>query len=186
MSGRFKVIVVDRLLPQMDGLELVRTLRAHEAPTPVILLTALGAVADRVAGLEGGADDYLVKPFSQAELNARVTALARRPALGGQARTTLQVGDLSLDRLDRMISRSGRPIELLPLEFKLLEFLMLNRGRPVTRAMLLERVWGFNFDPQTNIVETHLSRLRGKLSPAGEPPLIRTIRGVGYVIDADA
>ena len=145
----------------------------------------MGAIADRVAGLEGGGDDYLVKPFSLAELNARVAALARRPAMQARERTTLQAGDLVLDRLERSVRRGGREIELLPLQFKLLELLMLNDGRVVTRTMLLERVWGIRFDPRTNIVETHISHLRGQdRQPAAEPSLIVTVRGAGYAIRA--
>lgn len=180
----FDVLVVDRMLPQLDGLSLVRKLREFGVQTPAIFLTALGAVADRVAGLDGGGDDYLVKPFSLVELNARVGALARRPALGAAERTVLEVGDLVLDRLSRTVRRAGAVVDLLPMEYRLLEFLMLNRGRPVTRAMLLEKVWGFDFDPRTNIVETHISRLRGKITPPGVAPVITTLRGAGYVIGA--
>ena len=182
----FDVLIVDRLLPGLDGLEMVRRLRERRIETPTIFLTALGAVSDRVAGLEGGADDYLVKPFSLVELKARVGALARRPLLGARERTQLAVEDLVLDRLAREVRRGPQAVELLPLEFKLLEFLMLRPGQPVTRAMLLEQVWRFNFDPRTNIVETHMSRLRGKISPPGSSPLITTVRGVGYVIGAEA
>ena len=178
----FDAIIVDRLLPGLDGLSLVRRLRERRIQTPAMFLTALGAIVDRVAGLDGGGDDYLVKPFSLVELNARVSALARRPVLGALERTMLEVEDLTLDRLGRTVRRGGQTIDLLPLEFKLLEFLMLHQGQPVTRAMLLERVWGFNFDPRTNIVETHISHLRGKINPPGAGPLITTLRGSGYVI----
>jgi len=180
----FDVLVVDRMLPKLDGLSLVCTLRAEAVSTPVLFLTAMGAISDRVAGLEGGGDDYLVKPFSLAELKARVAALARRPAMVAREATELQVGDLILDRLDRRASLDGREIELLPLQFKLLELLMLNEGRVVTRAMLLERVWGFRFDPRTNIVETHISHLRGKIDRPGQASLIVTVRGAGYMIRA--
>ena len=179
----FDVLVVDRMLPRLDGLSLVGRLRHRQVQTPVLFLTAMGAVADRVAGLEGGGDDYLVKPFAFAELNARVNALARRRA-PSRDRTLLRSGDLVLDRLAREVHRGGPEIELLPLEFKLLEFLMLNAGRVVTRTMLLEQVWGFHFDPRTNIVETHISRLRSKIDPPGRPSLITTVRGSGYVVGA--
>jgi two-component system, OmpR family, response regulator len=178
----FDVVVVDRLLPKLDGLALVRGLRERQVQTPVLFLTALGAITDRVAGLDGGGDDYLVKPFSLIELHARINALARRPALGASERTLLELEDVALDRLARTVRRAGQPIDLMPMEYKLLEFLMLHRGRPVTRAMLLEQVWGFDFDPRTNIVETHISRLRSKISPPGASPLITTMRGSGYVI----
>ena len=164
----FDVLVVDRMLPRLDGLSLVRALRAADVRTPVLFLTAMGAIADRVAGLEGGGDDYLVKPFSLAELDARVAALARRPALAA-ATTALRIGDLTLDRLERRVRRDAREIDLLPLQYKLLEFLMLSEGRVVTRAMLLEKVWGFRFDPRTNIVETHVSHLRAKIDTPASP-----------------
>ncbi|HEY2661837.1 MAG TPA: response regulator transcription factor [Caulobacteraceae bacterium] len=180
----FDVLIVDRMLPKLDGLSLVSALRAEDVRTPVLFLTAMGAIGDRVAGLEGGGDDYLVKPFSLAELNARVVALSRRPALQTREATLLQVGSLALDRLGRSARMDGREIDLLPLQFKLLEFLMLNEGRVVTRSMLLERVWGFRFDPQTNIVETHISHLRAKIDTAGQPSLIITVRGAGYLIRA--
>ena len=181
----FDVIIVDRMLPELDGLSLVSAFRAGDGRTPVLFLTAMGAISDRVAGLEGGGDDYLIKPFSVAELKARVAALARRPVMaGGREGTLLKVGDLTLDRLERRARTDGREIELLPLQFKLLEFLMLNEGRVVTRTMLLERVWGFRFDPRTNIVETHISHLRGKIDTPGQPSLIATVRGAGYMISA--
>ena len=180
----FDVLIVDRMLPALDGLELVKALRRARRTTPVLVLTAMGAVADRVEGLEGGADDYLIKPYAFAELKARVQALARRGTAPSAERTTLQAGELTLDRLARMAHRGGRLLELLPLEFKLLEFLLLNAGRVVTRKMLLEQVWGFQFDPRTNIVETHISRLRRKLDGQGQASLISTVRGAGYVLSA--
>ncbi len=183
-QGGFDVLVVDRMLPGLDGLSLVRRLRGEGVGAPALLLTALGSVADRVAGLRGGADDYLVKPFSIAELKARIGALARRPAAPSGAATTLRAGDLVLDRLARTARVDGREVELLPLQFKLLEFLMLNAGRLVTRAMLLETVWGFSFDPRTNIVETHISHLRAKIDAPGCASLIRTVRGAGYILGA--
>jgi two-component system OmpR family response regulator len=163
----------------------VSAFRNGNGQTPVLLLTAMGAISDRVAGLEGGGDDYLVKPFSLAELKARVAALARRPVMtGGPGGALLRVGDLVLDRLERRGRIGEREIELLPLQFKLLEFLMLNESRVVTRTMLLERVWGFRFDPRTNIVETHISHLRAKIDTPGQASLIATVRGAGYVISA--
>jgi two-component system, OmpR family, response regulator len=180
----FDVIIVDRMLPRLDGLALVSALREGDVRTPVLFLTAMGAIADRVAGLEGGGDDYLVKPFSLAELNARVGALARRPAMQAREATSLRVGDLILNRLERTVRRDGQEIELLPLQYRLLEFLMLNEDRVVTRTMLLQRVWGFSFDPRTNIVETHISRLRAKIDAGTGPSLIATVRGAGYVIRA--
>jgi two-component system OmpR family response regulator len=180
----FDVLIVDRMLPKLDGLALVSALRARDVRTPVLFLTAMGAIADRVAGLEGGGDDYLVKPFSLAELKARVSALARRPAMRTTETTTLRVGDLLLDRLGRSARLGDREIDLLPLQFKLLEFLMLNEGRVVTRTMLLERVWGFSFDPRTNIVETHISHLRAKIDTSSQPSLITTVRGAGYALRA--
>jgi two-component system OmpR family response regulator len=178
----FDVIIVDRMLPRLDGLSLVEALRAATVQTPVLFVTAMGAVADRVSGLERGGDDYLVKPFSFAELNARVGALARRAPTPLRERTVLQCGDLVLRRLDRGVRRGTQELSLLPLEYKLLEYLMLNADRVVTRAMLLENVWGFHFDPRTNIVETHISRLRGKIDHGDGPSLITTLRGNGYVI----
>jgi two-component system OmpR family response regulator len=179
----FDLIIVDRMLPELDGLSLVKAARAAGVTAPFLFLTAMGAIEDRVAGLEGGADDYLVKPFSFAELNARVNALARRPPLRDEE-TVLHVADLTLDRLHRTVRRGDAEIDLQPREFRLLEELMLNMGRVVTRTMLLERVWDFHFDPGTNIVETHISRLRGKIDRGGDPPLIHTMRGAGYVIRA--
>jgi two-component system OmpR family response regulator len=152
--------------------------------TPVLFLTAMGAIADRVAGLDAGGDDYLVKPFSFAELKARAAALARRPPLREAEESILRVGDLELDRLRRSVQRGASTIELQPREFQLLEFLMLNAGRVVTRTMLLEHVWDFHFDPRTNIVETHISRIRAKVDKDSGQPLIHTVRGAGYVIRA--
>jgi two-component system OmpR family response regulator len=180
-DGAFDVLIIDRMLPGCDGLEVLRQLRARGVETPALFLTAMGAVADRVAGLQGGGDDYVVKPVDGEELSARVQALARRNARAA-APTTLVCGDIELDRLERRVRRGGSAIALLPLEYRLLEVLMLSRGQPVTRKMLLEQVWGFHFDPRTNIVETHISRLRAKLGEAGGAPVILTIRGAGYVI----
>jgi two-component system OmpR family response regulator len=177
----YDVIVLDRMLPKMDGLAIVRTIRASGVKTPVLLLTALGGIDDRVEGLEAGGDDYLVKPFAIAELMARVNALARRPPTQ-DAPTTLQVADLKLDRLARSVTRAGARIELQPREFQLLEYLMRHAGRVVTRTMLLESVWDYHFDPKTNIVETHMSRLRAKVDRGRTQELIHTVRGAGYCL----
>ena len=177
----YDVIVLDRMLPPPDGLTIVRTIRAAGVKAPVLLLTALGGIDDRVEGLEAGADDYLVKPFAFSELLARVNALARRPP-PQDAPTALQVGDLNLDMLKRSVTRGRARIELQPREFQILAFLMRNAGRVVTRTMLLESVWGFHFDPKTNIVETHVSRLRSKVDRGRGAQLIHTVRGAGYCI----
>ena len=177
----YDVIVLDRMLPEIDGLAILRTIRASGVKTPVLLLTALGGIDDRVEGLEAGADDYLVKPFAFAELLARVNALARRPPTQ-DIRTEHSVADLKLDLLKRTVSRGGRRIELQPREFQLLEYLLRHAGRVVTRTMLLESVWDFHFDPKTNIVETHMSRLRGKVDRGHAHELIHTVRGAGYVL----
>lgn len=182
-SETYNVMIVDRMLPGLDGLSVVKAVRAAGVRTPVLMLTAMGSIDDRVAGLEGGADDYLVKPFSFAELNARINALGRRQPLREED-TVLTVSDLTLDRLRRLVKRGDQVIDLQPREFRLLEELMLNADRVVTRTMLLERVWDFHFDPGTNIVETHISRIRGKIDRGGDPPLIHTVRGAGYVIRA--
>ncbi|HEY2660070.1 MAG TPA: response regulator transcription factor [Caulobacteraceae bacterium] len=181
-SGDFDVLIVDRMLPGLDGLSMVQRLRHRRVRTPALFVTAMGAIADRVDGLEGGGDDYLVKPFSFAELNARVNALLRRSQGQPRERTQLQVRNLLLDRLARTVRRGDREIELLPLEFKLLEFLLMHIGQLVTRTMLLEQVWGFHFDPRTNIVETHISRIRSKIDQPDEPALIVTVRGAGYLV----
>src|SRR5208283_4391270 len=177
-ADRFDAIVLDRMLPQLDGLGVVALLRAEGLSTPVLFLTNLSGVDDRVEGLEAGGDDYLVKPFAFEELMARLSALARRPTLGASP-TLLKVGDLEMDLVARSVSRGGEAIELQPREFRLLEFLMRAEGRVVTRTMLLERVWEYHFDPKTNIVETHMSRLRSKIDRGG-PSLIQTVRGAGY------
>jgi two-component system OmpR family response regulator len=176
----YEVIILDRLLPEVDGLTILRTIRASGVKTPVLLLTALGGIDDRVEGLEAGGDDYLIKPFAFAELQARVNALARRPP-PQELQVVLTVSDLTLDRLKRSVTRGGERIDLQPREFQLLEFLMRNTGRVVTRTMLLEHVWDFHFDPKTNIVESHMSRLRGKVD-RGRRELIQTVRGAGYCI----
>jgi two-component system, OmpR family, response regulator len=183
-SGEYDALVVDRMLPSLDGLSLVRALRSTRIDVPVLFLTALRGVGDRVEGLEAGGDNYLVKPFAFAELLTRLHALARRPPLS-VLMTTLCVDDLQLDLLKRTVTRGGERIDLQPREFRLLEFLMRHSERVVTRTMLLENVWEFHFDPKTNIVETHMSRLRGKISRGGrDPELIHTVRGSGYVLRA--
>ncbi len=183
-GGGHDVLVVDRMLPGLDGLGLVRALRETGVRAPVLFLTALGGVGDRVRGLEAGGDDYLVKPFAFAELMARLHALARRPPLS-DVPTRLRVADLELDLLRRTVTRGDGRVELQPREFRLLEFLLRHADRVVTRTMLLEEVWDFHFDPKTNIVETHISRLRSKLSRGGrDPELIHTVRGAGYVLRA--
>jgi len=181
----FDVIILDRMLPGMDGVEVLRRWRAAGIRTPVLLLTALGGIADRVAGLEAGADDYLVKPFAFAELAARIGALHRRPPIS-EVPTSFEVGDVTLDLLTRHVHRGGREIRLQPREFSILEQLMRNAGRVVTRTMFLESVWGFHFDPQTNIVESHLSRMRTKLNEGFDHDPIETLRGIGYRMRACA
>jgi two-component system OmpR family response regulator len=182
-SEAYDVLVVDRMLPGLDGLGIVRTLRATGQSTPVLVLTTLGGIDDRVEGLDAGGDDYLVKPFAFAELLARLNALARRPPLT-QVVTALVVADLEMDLLKRTVRRGGTHIDLQPREFQLLEYLMRHADRVVTRTMLLESVWDFHFDPKTNIVETHISRLRAKLDRGGDPELIHTVRGAGYMMRA--
>jgi two-component system, OmpR family, response regulator len=180
-DGGYDVLIVDRMLPGLDGVGLVQALRSTSVRAPALFLTALGGVGDRVRGLEAGGDDYLVKPFAFAELLARINALARRPPLTDTP-TVLRAGDLEMDLLKRTVTRRGHLIELQPREFQLLEFLLRNADRVVTRTMLLEAVWDFHFDPKTNIVETHMSRLRAKLSQHGGPEVIHTVRGAGYAL----
>ena len=179
VSTDYDVAVVDRMLPGIDGLAIVESMRRAGRTTPVLFLSAKGEVADRVAGLESGADDYLVKPFAFSELRARIDALLRRRA-GPAAATRLRVADLEMDLLARRVSRGGRPIELQPREFRLLEVLMRNAGRVVTRTMLLEQVWDYRFDPQTNVIDVHISRLRRKIDQDAARPLLETVRGAGY------
>jgi len=179
------LLIVDRMLPGLDGLQLVRMLRAGGLRIPVLFLTTLGGVGDRVGGLNAGGDDYLVKPFAFAELVARVNALGRRPH-HLVAETVLRIGDLEMDLLARTVRRAGDTVQLQPREFRLLEYLMRHAGEVVTRTMLLESVWDFHFDPRTNIVETHISRLRSKIHRADSPELIHTVRGAGYTLHAAA
>ena len=183
LQAEYDVLVVDRMLPGMDGLSLVKALRAAGNRTPAIFLTAVAGVDDRVAGLEAGGDDYLTKPFAFSELLARVNALARRPVASVET-TKLQVADLELDLLARTASRGGTPIVLQPREFTLLEVLMRNAGRVVSRTMLLEQVWDFHFDPKTSVVETHVSRLRAKMDKPFPEPLLHTVRNLGYSLHA--
>lgn len=180
----FDAIILDRLLPSMDGLTVLKTLRIASIETPILMLTALARVEDRVSGLESGADDYLVKPFAFTELSARLAALLRRRTVIA-SETVLRHGAIQMDLLRREVSREGRSIELQPREFSLLEELMRAEGRLVTRTMLLERVWNFHFEPKTNIVETHISRLRGKLNLGFDHEVIRTVRGAGYMMAVD-
>lgn len=179
----YAVLILDRMVPGLDGLSALKQLRAQGISTPAILLTAMDGISDRVEGLEGGADDYLVKPFAATELVARVAALSRRPPTV-DAVTTLRVGDLELDLLKRTVSRGDQRIELQAQEMKLLEYMMRHKGEVVTRTMLLENVWSFHFDPQTNLIESHMSRLRSKIDRGFGTELIRTIRGSGYRIEA--
>jgi two-component system OmpR family response regulator len=183
MEGRHDVMIIDRMLPGLDGLSIVRTLRASGNRTPVLILSALGEVDDRVHGLRAGGDDYLVKPFAYSELLARLEALLRR-GNAGAVETTLRVADLEMDLLSRTVRRAGQTLELQPREFRLLEYLMRHAGQVVTRTMLLEGVWDYHFDPQTNVIDVHISRLRGKIDKGFEPPLLRTVRGAGYSLAA--
>ncbi|MDE2163049.1 MAG: response regulator transcription factor [Alphaproteobacteria bacterium] len=177
------VIILDRMLPEMDGLSLAKQLRESGSQTPILFLTTMGGVGDRVEGLEAGGDDYLVKPFALAELIARVNSLTRRSQrTSADMQTTLRVNDLEMDLIARTVSRGGRRIDLQPQEFRLLEYLVRHEGRVVTRTMLIENVWELHFDPQTNIVESHMSRLRTKVDKDFPVQLIQTIRGTGYIL----
>lgn len=178
-AERWDVLILDRMLPKLDGLTLLKALRGYGVTTPVLMLTALGRIEDRVDGLDAGADDYLVKPFAPPELVARIQALGRRHSQSGVA-TKLRAGALEIDLIGREARREGRLVLLQPRELRLLEVLMRHAGEYVTRTMLLEQVWDFHFDPQTKIVETHMSRLRTKLNEGGLPDLIETVRGAGY------
>jgi two-component system OmpR family response regulator len=181
-SERYDVIVMDRMLPgDIDGLAIIETLRKAGNRTPILILSALNDVDERIRGLRSGGDDYLTKPFAFGELLARVDALGRRAVQAGGERL-LQVGDLRMDLLSRKVTRGARTINLQPREFKLLEYLMRHANQVVTRTMLLEAVWDYNFDPQTNVVDVHISKLRSKLELASEPPLVRTVRNAGYMM----
>jgi two-component system OmpR family response regulator len=182
-AGSFDLLIVDRLLPGLDGLAIVAKLRKEKIQTPVLVLSALGGVDDRVRGLKAGGDDYLGKPFAFSEFAARVEALLRRPLQTRE--TVIRAGPLTLDLVERTARRGTRPIELLPTEFKLLEYLMRRAGQVVTRGMLLEDVWHYRFLPQTNVVDVHIGKLRRKVDAPGEPPLIHSIRGAGFMLRAD-
>jgi two-component system OmpR family response regulator len=184
-SESFDLIVVDRMLPHVDGLTIVQTIRATGDTTPILFLSALGEVDERVTGLRAGADDYLTKPFAMSELLARIDVLGRRgPAI--VAETKISVGDLDIDLLGQQVRRQERAIDLTAREFRILAYLARNEGRVVTRSMLLEHVWDYHFDPQTNIIDQHVSRLRQKVDRGYEMPLIHTVRGTGYVMRAVA
>lgn len=180
-ARKYDLLIVDRMLPGLEGTSIVRTLRGAKSPVPILILTALDGVNDRIEGLNSGADDYLVKPFAFGELSARVAALGRRPP-PSETPSVLTAGDLEMDLLSRRVRRGGVDIELLPREFSLLECLLRRKGRVQTRTMLLETVWELSFDPQTNVVETHVSRLRAKVDKPFSRELIETVRGAGYRI----
>jgi two-component system OmpR family response regulator len=185
-SENYAALVVDRMLPGLDGLSLVRQLRDDGNRTPVLFLTTMSGLDDRVEGLEGGGDDYLAKPFAFTELLARIHAITRRAeAQDSSEPTRLRIADLEMDLIRRTVQRAGKTIDLQPQEFRLLEFLLRNAGRTVTRTMLLEHVWDLHIDPRTNIVETHMSRLRAKVDRGFVPELIHTLRSVGYILRAD-
>jgi two-component system, OmpR family, response regulator len=181
-GGDYDVLVVDRMLPKRDGLSVIGALREKGNTTPVLILSALGQVDDRIKGLRAGGDDYLPKPYSFAELLARVEVLSRRRGVGPAEETTYRVGDLELDRLSHRVARGKDELTLQPREFRLLEYLMKHAGQVVTRTMLLENVWDYHFDPQTNVIDVHISRLRSKIDKGFERPLLHTIRGAGYMI----
>ncbi len=184
------MITLDRMLPGLDGLEVVKALRAAGVPTPVLMISALGDVDERITGLRAGGDDYMTKPFAPDEMVARIEVLLRRsapaPSNGGQDALTLRVRDLELDLLARTVRRGGREIELLPMEFRLLEFMARNAGQVLSRQLIFEKVWDYYFDPGANLINVHVARLRRKLEAPGSPPLITTVRGAGYRLDADA
>ena len=182
-AGNYDILIVDRMLPKRDGLTMVQQLRAAGQNAPVLFLSALGEVEDRVAGLRAGGDDYLVKPYAISELTARLEALARRQA--GKNETSLTLADLSVDLVARTVMRAGEPIDMQPREFVLLEYLLRNQGQIVTRRMLLENVWNYQFDPQTNVIDVHISRLRAKIDRDFTSPLLHTIRGAGYMMRAE-
>jgi two-component system, OmpR family, response regulator len=186
MGEKYDVMIVDRMLPGVDGLTLVETLRKSGNQTPVLFLSALGDVDQRVRGLRAGGDDYLAKPFSFTELLARIESIMRRRGAPAERETFLRVGDLELDLLARTVKRAGKPVDLQQREFRLLEFLMRHAGQVVTRTMLLEGVWDYHFDPQTNVIDVHISRLRQKIDKGFDAPLIHTIRGAGYSLRAGA
>ncbi|WP_293808101.1 response regulator transcription factor [uncultured Bosea sp.] len=181
-GGGYDVLVIDRMLPRLDGLSLIRSLREQKDETPALILSALAQVDDRVKGLRAGGDDYLPKPYAFSELLARVEVLARRRGAPASEPTTYRVGELVLDRLAHRVTREGQEVVLQPREFRLLEYLMKHAGQVVTRTMLLENVWDYHFDPQTNVIDVHVSRLRAKVDKGFELPMIHTIRGAGYMV----
>lgn len=182
-TEQYDVLIVDRMLPQLDGLTVIKTLRGAGNTTPALILSALGEVDDRVKGLRSGGDDYLVKPFAFAELLARAEILAKRVMKASeQSETTLSAGDIKLNLLSRMVTKGAQNIELQTREFKLLEYLLRHKGQIVTRTMLLEHVWDYHFDPQTNVIDVHISRLRRKIEDNGSAAIIHTVRGAGYII----
>jgi len=185
LTDRHDLVLVDRRLPTLDGLNIVKRARAAGIETPLIFLTTMDGVDDRVEGLDAGGDDYLVKPFAFSELRARIDALARRPHATQKHLDYIMITDLKIDLIKRCVFRAGQQILLQPREFRLLEYLARNAGRVATKTMLLEHVWEFNFDPKTNIIETHISRLRSKIDNGKLPSLIKTVRGAGYMIDVD-
>jgi two-component system OmpR family response regulator len=185
-DGGYDAIILDRMLPQMDGMAVLGALRAGGIHTPVLMLSALAAVDDRVAGLTAGSDDYLTKPFAFAELLARLKLMLRRGGAGAQPTTQLACGDLEMDLLSRKVKRGQRAIDLQPREFRLLEYLMRHKEEVVTRTMLLEGVWDYHFDPGTNVIDVHVSRLRRKIDDAEGAPLIHTVRGAGYRLGIEA
>jgi len=185
LSGSYDALIVDRMLPRRDGLSLIQALRTADQRTPVLILSALGEVDDRVEGLTAGGDDYLTKPYAFSELLARLQALVRR-ARPEQQQTQLRVADLEMDCLKRKVIRAGQSIQLQPREFRLLEYFMRHAGEVVTRTMLLENVWDYHFDPQTNVIDVHISRLRAKIDKDFQPPLLQTIRGAGYCLSDGA
>ena len=182
-AGEFDVMIVDRMMPRMDGVSMVQALRREGDQTPVLFLSALGEINDRVEGLKAGGDDYLVKPYAFVELIARVEALSRRRETGS-VQTLLRVGELEMDLIARTVHRQGKEIDLQPREFQLLEFLMRHAGQSVTRTMLLEKVWEYHFDPQTNVIDVHISRLRSKIDKGFDRAMLQTVRGAGYRLEA--
>lgn len=182
-TEKYDVLIIDRMLPELDGLTIIKTLRGSENTTPVLILSALGEVDDRVKGLRAGGDDYLVKPFAFSELLARIEVLQRRISRGTPDETHLCARDLEMDLLSRKVTREGKILDIQPREFRLLEYLLRHKGQVVTRTMLLEHVWDYHFDPQTNVIDVHISRLRGKIDSQSKNPLIKTVRGAGYIIE---
>lgn len=187
VDGAYAAVVLDRMLPGMDGLAILSAMRAAGIETPVIILSALGSTDERVKGLKAGSDDYLIKPFAFSELLARIDALQRRGSASGKSVVTnLECGDLNMDLLSHRVERAGSRLDLQPREFRLLEFLLRNQGHVVTRTMLLEEVWDYHFDPGTNVIDVHISRLRKKIDEGAEQPLLHTVRGIGYMLSETA